>query len=230
MSRKLMDWDSTPTQLKESVWEFPPSHKWPANDVVGRGGDLSPETLIYAYQSGIFPMVTNDEFEDQEAMDLVWWSPQKRGVVPLDNLLTTRSMRRSAKKFEIRVDTCFEKVMRGCAAPIRDHGWITEEFIEAYVQLHKLGYAHSIEVFDENGLLAGGLYGVRFGKLFAGESMFHLLRDASKVALMALVEMMKKSEMTLLDVQWLTPHLESLGAVAIPREQYLRQLSVAVTQ
>jgi leucyl/phenylalanyl-tRNA--protein transferase len=98
------------------------------------------------------------------------------------------------------------------------------------VQLHKLGYAHSFEVFDENGLLAGGLYGVRVGRFFAGESMFHLLRDASKVALMALVKKMKESEMTLLDVQWLTPHLESLGAVAITREQYLRELAVAVMQ
>jgi leucyl/phenylalanyl-tRNA--protein transferase len=121
-------------------------------------------------------------------------------------------------------------VMRGCAAPNRDHGWITAEFIDAYVQLHKLGYAHSFEVFDENGLLAGGLYGVRVGRFFAGESMFHLLRDASKVALMALVKKMKESKMTLLDVQWLTPHLESLGAVAITREQYLRELAVAVMQ
>lgn len=175
-------------------------------------------------------MVSSDEFDDRQPTDLVWWSPQKRAVLNLDRLVISRSMRRSAEKFEVRIDTCFEKVMRGCAAPNRENGWITVEFIAAYVQLHKLGYAHSFEVFDENGLLAGGLYGVRIGRLFAGESMFHLLRDASKVALMALVKKMKESEMTLLDVQWLTPHLESLGAVAITREQYLRELAVAVMQ
>jgi len=151
-------------------------------------------------------------------------------VIPIDQLIVTRSMRRSARKFEVRIDTCFEMVMRGCASPNRDNGWITTEFIQAYVKLHELGYAHSFEVFDENGLLAGGLYGVRLGGLFAGESMFHLLRDASKVALMALVEKMKQSEMTILDVQWMTPHLQSLGAVAVQREQYLKQLAVAVSQ
>jgi leucyl/phenylalanyl-tRNA--protein transferase len=120
--------------------------------------------------------------------------------------------------------------MRNCAAPHRDNGWITRDFIDAYVRLHHLGWAHSIEVIDESGLLAGGLYGVRINKFFAGESMFHLVRDASKVALMALVETMKSSEMSLLDVQWLTPHLASLGAVAIKRDEYLRRLEIAVTQ
>lgn len=225
-----MNWDSTPTPLDESVWEFPPPTKWPRSDVVGRGADLEPETLIHAYRHGIFPMVSSEEFDDQQSSELVWWSPQNRAVLKLDQLVVSRSMRRSAQKFEVRIDTCFEMVMRGCAAPNRENGWITVEFIAAYVQLHKLGYAHSFEVFDENGLLAGGLYGVRVGRFFAGESMFHLLRDASKVALMALVALMKKSEMTLLDVQWLTPHLESLGAVAITREQYLRELAVAVMQ
>ena len=225
-----MNWDSTPSPLGESVWEFPPSKNWPRNDDVGRGADLSPETLIHAYRHGVFPMVSGDEFDDQQATDLIWWSPQQRAVIPLDQLIVTRSMRRSARKFEVRVDTCFEIVMRGCASPNRDHGWITTEFIEAYVKLHELGYAHSFEVFDESGLLAGGLYGVRLDGLFAGESMFHLLRDASKVALMALVAKMKQSEMKMLDVQWMTPHLQSLGAVAVQREQYLQQLAVAVSQ
>ena len=175
-------------------------------------------------------MVSSDDFDDQQPTYLVWWSPLKRAVINLDQLVISRSMRSSEKKFEVRIDTCLEMVMRGCAAPNRDHGWITAELIDAYVQLHKLGYAHSFEVFDENGLLAGGLYGVSVGRFFAGESMFHLLRDASKVALMALVKKMKESEMTLLDVQWLTPHLESLGALAITREQYLRELAVAVMQ
>ena len=223
-----MNFNDLPKGLGESVWEFPANEKWPRHDVVGRGADLQPETLIYAYRHGVFPMVSSD-LKDPTT-NLLWWSPQMRAVIPLNGLVTTRSMRRSARKFEIRVDTNFEHVMRNCAAPHRDNGWITEEFIEAYLRLHQLGWAHSIEVIDENGFLAGGLYGVRIGGFFAGESMFHLVRDASKVALMALVDLMKSSNMSLLDVQWLTPHLESLGAVAIKRDQYLRLLATAVTQ
>lgn len=223
-----MNFNDLPKGLGESVWEFPAKENWPRHDVVGRGADLQPETLIYAYRHGVFPMVSSD-LKDPTT-NLLWWSPQMRAIIPLNGLVTTRSMRRSARKFEIRVDTNFEHVMRNCAAPHRDNGWITEEFIEAYLRLHQLGWAHSIEVIDENGFLAGGLYGVRIGGLFAGESMFHLVRDASKVALMALVDLMRSSNMSLLDVQWLTPHLESLGAVAIKRDQYLRLLATAVTQ
>jgi leucyl/phenylalanyl-tRNA--protein transferase len=223
-----MNFNDLPKGLGESVWKFPAKEKWPRHDVVGRGADLQPETLIYAYRHGVFPMVSSD-LKDPTT-NLLWWSPQMRAIIPLNGLVTTRSMRRSARKFEIRVDTNFEHVMRNCAAPHRDNGWITEEFIEAYLRLHQLGWAHSIEVIDENGFLAGGLYGVRIGGFFAGESMFHLVRDASKVALMALVDLMRSSNMSLLDVQWLTPHLESLGAVAIKRDQYLRLLATAVTQ
>jgi leucyl/phenylalanyl-tRNA--protein transferase len=223
-----MNFNDLPKGLGESVWEFPAKENWPRHDVVGRGADLQPETLVYAYRHGVFPMVSSD-LKDPTT-NLLWWSPQMRAIIPLNGLVTTRSMRRSARKFEIRVDTNFEHVMRNCAAPHRDNGWITEEFIEAYLRLHQLGWAHSIEVIDENGFLAGGLYGVRIGGFFAGESMFHLVRDASKVALMALVELMRSSNMSLLDVQWLTPHLESLGAVAIKRDQYLRLLATAVTQ
>ena len=223
-----MKFNDLPTSLGESVWEFPDKTRWPRHDVVGRGADLEPETLIYAYRHGVFPMVSNESIVTDS--DLLWWSPQMRAIIPLDGLKVSRTMRRSAKKFEIRVDTQFENVMRNCAAPHRDNGWITEEFIDAYVRLHHLGWAHSIEVIDESGLLAGGLYGVRINKFFAGESMFHLVRDASKVALMALVETMKSSNMSLLDVQWLTPHLASLGAVAIKRDEYLHRLEVAVTQ
>jgi len=223
-----MNFNDLPKGLGESVWEFPAKEKWPRHDVVGRGADLQPETLVYAYRHGVFPMVSSD-LKDPTT-NLLWWSPQMRAIIPLNSLVTTRSMRRSARKFEIRVDTNFEHVMRNCAAPHRDNGWITEEFIEAYLRLHQLGWAHSIEVIDENGFLAGGLYGVRIGGFFAGESMFHLVRDASKVALMALVDLMRSSNMSLLDVQWLTPHLESLGAVAIKRDQYLHLLATAVTQ
>jgi leucyl/phenylalanyl-tRNA--protein transferase len=157
-----------------------------------------------------------------------WWSPDPRGVIPLDGLRVTRSMRQSAKRFEIRLNTCFLDVIRGCADPAREDGWITAEFIAAYSQLHELGWAHSVEVFDQAGELAGGLYGVRIDGLFAGESMFHRQRDASKVALMACVDVMRASGMTLLDVQWRTEHLATLGAIAIPRAEYLARVSEAV--
>jgi len=159
---------------------------------------------------------------------LSWWSPDPRGILPLDGLRVTRSMRQSAKRFEVRVDTCFTRVMRGCADPSRGGNWITGVFIDAYTRLHELGWAHSVEVFDRSGQLAGGLYGVRIEGLFAGESMFHLARDASKVALMALVDLMRSSGMTLLDVQWNSEHLASLGAISIPRRVYLAHLANAV--
>jgi len=194
----------------------------PESDLVTVGGDLEPSTLIHAYRRGIFPM----EVTGMPGV-IGWWSPDPRGIVPLDGLRVTKSMRQSARRFEIRVDTSFGRVIRACADRSREDGWITDEFIAAYEQLHSLGWAHSVEVFDREGELAGGLYGVRIGRMFAGESMFHRKRDASKVALMALVDLMRDSGMMLLDVQWCTEHLASLGAIAIPREDYLARLSDA---
>jgi leucyl/phenylalanyl-tRNA--protein transferase len=191
----------------------------PESDLVTIGGDLLPSTLIHAYRRGIFPM------EVTGLPGVVgWWSPDPRGILPLDSLRVTRSMRQSARRFDVRVDTCFADVIRACADPAREDGWITADFIAAYERLHELGWAHSVEVFDRDGVLAGGLYGVRIEEVFAGESMFHHKRDASKVALMALVDLMRTSGMTLLDVQWCTEHLASLGAIAIPREDYLARL------
>jgi len=166
---------------------------------------------------------TNDED------DIGWWSPLQRGILPLDGLHVTRSMRSSARRYHCTDNQQFERVMRGCAVQNRPGGWITESFIEAYVELHELGWANSVEVLDDSGTLVGGLYGVRVEGLFAGESMFHLARDASKVALMYLVEEMKDHGVALLDVQWLTPHLESLGAVEIARSDYLRHLALVLT-
>jgi leucyl/phenylalanyl-tRNA--protein transferase len=219
----MTDWLSPPKAVPPSRWSFPPSADWPDDDVIGIGGDLEPGTLIGAYARGIFPMVL-------DAADPVvgWWSPTQRGIVPLDNLRVSHSMRRSAKQFEIRVDTCFVEVIRGCANPVREGAWITDEFVAAFSRLHQLGWAHSIEVFDRSGELAGGLYGVRVNGLFAGESMFHVKRDASKVALMALVQLMRDTGMTLLDVQWQTDHLASLGAVEVPRARYLELLADAL--
>ena len=219
----MTTWSTTPQPVGESRWSFPPPDRWPDADLIAVGGDLEPATLINAYRHGIFPMeVTALQGK------LGWWSPERRGIVPLDKLRVTKSMRQSARRFEVRVDTCFTEVMRGCADPSREDGWITEEFVAAYTTLHQRGWAHSVEVFDREGRLAGGLYGVRINGLFAGESMFHARRDASKVALMALVELMRDSGMQLLDVQWCTAHLASLGSIEVTREQYLAFLADAV--
>ena len=131
-------------------------------------------------------------------------------------------------RYEVRIDTCFDHVIRACANPARPDGWITAEFIGAYSRLHQLGWAHSVEVFDRGGTLAGGLYGVRIDGLFSGESMFHRQRDASKVALVALVSLMREQGMTLLDVQWCTPHLSLLGATEVSRTEYLALLHDAL--
>jgi leucyl/phenylalanyl-tRNA--protein transferase len=219
----MTEWRTAPTDVGESEWTFPEPAHWPDADVIAVGGDLRPATILAAYIRGIFPM------EVSGTGLLGWWSPNPRGILPLDLLRTTRSMRQSAKRYEIRVDTCFVDVMRACADPSREDGWITAEFIDAYSTLHALGWAHSVEAFGRDGRLAGGLYGVRVNNFFAGESMFHRERDASKVALMALVELMKASEMTLLDVQWRTDHLASLGAVEISRADYLVRLRDALT-
>lgn len=219
----MTDWLSRPEPVGTARWVFPPSSAWPEGDLIAVGGDLAPATLIAAYRAGIFPMVV----ETPESV-LAWWSPDPHGILLLDDLRVSRSLRRSAKRYDVRVDTCFGDVIRRCADPSRDKAWITEEFIEAYTKLHQLGWAHSVEVFDREGRLAGGLYGVRINGLFAGESMFHEQRDASKVALIAVVQLMREGGMTLLDVQWHTEHLGSLGATEVGRQQYLALLADAV--
>jgi leucyl/phenylalanyl-tRNA--protein transferase len=219
----VTDWRTRPQPVGPNRWVFPPRADWPEEDIIVLGGDLEPSTVIAAYRRGIFPMIV-----ETPAPLLAWWSPTPRGILPLDRLRVSRSLRQSAKRFEIRVDTCFDEVIRECANPSRESGWITPEFIHAYTRLHRLGWAHSVEVFDRGGQLAGGLYGVKIDGLFAGESMFYAQRDASKVALVALVELMRESSMTLLDVQWRTEHLASLGAIEIARDRYLALLGEAL--
>lgn len=187
---------------------------------MGVGADLEPGTVLAAYRSGLFPMPLRKKL-------IGWWSPDPRGVIPLDGLKVSRSLRRSCGRFELTFDTQFETVMRACADPHRPNGWITDDFVRAYTLLHRLGWAHSVETWRD-GELVGGLYGVRIGRFFAGESMFHMTTDASKVALVGLVDWLTDTGATLLDVQWNTEHLRSLGAVDVPRVQYLRRLTTAL--
>jgi len=156
-----------------------------------------------------------------------WWSPESRGILPLSFLKVSRSLRKSCQNFEVRVDNAFEEVIDACADPTRPHGWINQEMKSAYLALHELGWAHSVEAwqYDE---LVGGLYGVAVGSFFAGESMFHQVADASKVALVALIDAMKVTGGALVDIQWTTPHLESLGAIDVDRESYLELLHEAI--
>ena len=219
----MTSWESVPQPVGKSRWRLPSPAEWPDSDVLALGADLEPATVIDAYRRGMFPMGVGESGDP-----IGWWSPDPRGILPLDGLRVTRSMRQSAKRYEIRVDTCFTRVMRGCADPSRGGSWITEAFFEGYTRLHELGWAHSVEAFNRRGELAGGLYGLRIDGCFSGESMFHTERDASKVALMALVDLMRSSKMTLLDVQWCSEHLASLGAIAIPRHEYLARLMAAL--
>lgn len=160
---------------------------------------------------------------------LAWWSPVDRAIIPLEGLKVSRSLRQSTRRYMVSIDEDFEGVIKGCAYAHRPDGWITDEFIGAYTELHRLGWAHSVEVWDTDWQLVGGLYGVAIGGLFAGESMFHVARDASKVALVHLMVVMNQGG-SLLDVQWQTPHLESLGAVVIGRDEYLRRLPEALSR
>lgn len=164
---------------------------------------------------------------------LGWWSPDPRGILELEDLRVSRSLRKSCARFEVRVDTCFDDVVVACADPRRDSGWITRDIRAAYNRLHEMGWAHSVETFDTSGdvdRLVGGLYGISIGGFFAGESMFHHVTDASKVALVGLVDVLGgDGEARLLDVQWTTDHLASLGAVEIPRADYLDRLDVALS-
>lgn len=209
------------TEPPANRWVFPDPDE-SEEDLVAFGADLEPGTILSAYRQGIFPMPLDGVDE------ITWWSPVRRGVLPLDGLRVTRSMRQSAKRFTVSVDTAYDAVVEGCADPARHGRWIDDRIVSAYRRLHDLGWVHSVEVW-QGSELAGGLYGVAIGGLFAGESMFHRETDASKVALMALVELLHDGQNRLLDVQWVTRHLESLGAVEVSRAEYLRRTRLALT-
>ena len=190
--------------------------------LVAVGADLEAGTLLAAYRSGLFPM-------PMDGKRTAWFSPDPRGIVPIDGLRVSRSLRRSLRRFDVTVDTRFHEVMQRCADPSSDGGWITAEFVTAYTVLYELGWAHSVETHYD-GELVGGLYGVRVNGFFAGESMFHTMPDASKVALVHLVRWLASTGATLLDVQWTTPHLVSLGATDVSRDEYLTLLADALAR
>ena len=208
-----------PVDLPPSAWQMPDPEEADDNDLVGVGADLDAGTILAAYRAGIFPMPVEGQ--------LAWWSPDPRAILPLDGLKVSRSLRKACARFEVRLDTAFDDVIRACAEPSRRGGWISPPIIDAYVTLHRMGWAHSVEAWTRDGRLAGGLYGIAFGGVFAGESMFHRETDASKVALVALIELLAAGGAVLLDVQWQTDHLKSLGVIEIPRSEYLSRLAAA---
>lgn len=210
--------DPTPWALTDLV----PS---PGEDLVASGADLAPGTLLAAYRHGLFPMGLGR----LGTGPVGWWSPDPRGILLPDALRVHRSLRKVLPRFEIRVDTAFAQVVRACADPHRRGGWITPQIQDAYAMLHQLGWAHCVEAWQD-GRLVGGVYGVAIGGLFAGESMFHTVRDASKVALVALVQLLSYDgdPRRVIDVQWASEHLVGLGARAVPRTDYLSALATAL--
>jgi len=182
--------------------------------------EIPPHILLGAYAQGVFPMADDGE--------ILWFSPVHRGIIPLDDRFhIPHGLRRSMKKapFVLRLNTAFEAVMRGCAE--REETWIDDNIIASYLRLHELGHAHSVECWDDEGL-QGGLYGVALGRAFFGESMFSRKTDASKIALVHLVEWLRQGEFELLDTQWMTSHLRTFGGMEVPRTRYLKMLASAL--
>ena len=181
---------------------------------------IPPDLLLQGYRLGVFPMAMEDDA-------IEWFSPDPRGILPLEQFHVPHALDRVLRRkiFEIRIDQSFTKVIEACAA--REDTWINREIIESYTRLHELGHAHSVEAW-KHGKLVGGLYGVAIGGAFFGESMFHRVTDASKIALVALIEHLRGRKFSLLDTQWLTPHLQQFGGIEVSRSHYLRLLRRAV--
>lgn len=207
-----------PQQIRYEL-AFPDPRDADENGIVAFGGDLSPSRLLLAYRSGIFPWYSKGD-------PILWWSPDPRLILNLDDFKLRKSLRKRLKHFEIRFDTAFGDVIRACAAvprPGQEGTWIVPEMIEAYEVLHAMGYAHSVEAWQD-GKLVGGLYGVAVGGMFCGESMFSRVKDASKAALAALVEHLKARGFEMIDAQVPTEHLKSLGAIEVSRDYFLSRL------
>lgn len=214
-----------PIEPPASLYTMPePALLVPGDDLVAVGADLEPGTLLAAYRAGLFPMPVDPR---RKRSKMAWFSPDPRGIIPLDGLHVSRSLRKRMRRFEVRMDTRFGDVVAACGDPSRPGRWITRPIAEAYSALFELGWGHSVEVYLD-GELVGGLYGLRIERFFAGEAMFHTATDASKTALVALVDWLNDTGAELLDVQWVTDHLATLGAVAITRDDYLARLRSAV--
>ncbi len=207
-----------PAALPPSDWSFPGAAPGDEHGLVGVGADLKPATLVDAYRRGVFPW-------PHDTIDAVpWFCPPRRGVLPLDRVHVSRSLARTLRRsgFETTLDEAFADVVEGCREPRpnEDGTWISDDLAAAYGELHRLGHAHSVEVWDGKRLV-GGIYGVLVGAVFCGESMFHRVTDASKVALVELAARLIEARAGLFEVQHTTSHLRSLGAIEIPREVYL---------
>ena len=215
-SESAIDGQPAPDEAHEE------SNEWP-NGLVAVGGTLDPDHLLTAYRAGVFPWSSDPV--------LTWWSPDPRAVFDLAAFRPHRTVGRTARRcgWTFAVDRDFVSVMRACAeaGPDRQGTWITEDFIRSYAELHRRGHAHSVEVYEGTELV-GGLYGVTIGGFFGGESMFHRRTDASKAAVSFLVDRLRAGGFSLLDAQMPTPHLERLGAVAIPRDRYMTELRAAL--
>jgi leucyl/phenylalanyl-tRNA---protein transferase len=213
------------SDVLDKPWEDPATG--PRDGLLGAGGDLNTHTLLMAYRDGVFPWFN-------EGDPILWWSPDPRAIFEIDGVRCSRSLAKTIKsgKFTITLNTCFERVMRACGETRPQGTWVTDDMIAAYTELHRLGYAHSLETWvtnaDGSRELAGGIYGIAIGGLFAGESMFHTVTDASKVALVSLAKHLQSRGYTLFDTQMVTPHTISMGAFEIPREDYLAKLELAL--
>jgi leucyl/phenylalanyl-tRNA---protein transferase len=217
-----------PLEPPPTSWELTPAAVDHPHDLWLVGADLEPGTVLKGYRLGLFPMRLPDP-TDGTSPALGWWSPEVRAVFPLD-IRPPRTLRRARGSYEVRINSSFRDVMLGCADPSRPHGWIDASFIEGYVTLHRLGWAHSVECWDDDGL-AGGVYGVAIGGLFAAESMFQRRPDAAKRALLGLIEVLREAgapARRVLDAQWHSPHLGLLGAREITRAEYHDRLAIAL--
>jgi leucyl/phenylalanyl-tRNA--protein transferase len=212
---------SPPQPLPPCKYRFPDASRGPRDQPVAMGGDFEPETVVAAYRHGIFPWPNDYE-------ELCWFSPDPRAILPVGGLHVSRRLERVIRqgRFRVTLDAEFERVIEACAA--RDATWITPRLIDGYVRLHQLGWAHSFEVWMAGDVLAGGLYGVGVGTMFGAESMFHTVSDASKIAMAAMMQHAEDAGWTLVDIQVLTEHTQSMGALEIPRADYLRRLAAAV--
>ena len=212
-----------PQPIAPSPWRFPDPRLAEGHGLIGSGADFSPATVLSAYRRGIFPWPHPES-------EFLWFSPDPRAIIPLAGLRISRRLGRTVRsgKFRVTIDAAFEAVMAACAEARPEGTWITPALQLGYGQLHAVGWAHSVEVWHGEGELVGGLYGVGIGAMFGAESMFHRVSDASKVAMVALVQHAREIGIELLDVQVLTDHTERMGAVEIPRADYLRRLKAAV--